>query len=233
MKQLHVNEIFTSIDGEVNRWGQGCISVFIRLAGCQMRCSYCDTERALDIKNSTPMSVAEISQLVIETGIDKVTITGGEPLTQGDSLSDLLWRLSVAGKNISVETNGGFIPSHRDQTLRNVDWVFDYKLPSSGMVHKRITDEDYVSLLSHRCRIKFVIKTDEDYNEAVRMYHFLRTKQFQPMPIAFSPMMGIFGAIEPEQLLFRMVRDKLFDVTFNVQIHRFIFRGGEDFLKMK
>ena len=103
---MRVNEIFRSINGEVNSIGQGSFCTFIRLAGCSLRCSYCDTEYAQDPKSGREMSVEEIITEVKNLGCRNVTITGGEPLDQRLDLHYLLQKLWFSKHNIVVETNG-------------------------------------------------------------------------------------------------------------------------------
>ena len=235
---LPVHEIFTSIDGEVNTWGQGAFTTFIRLAGCNMRFSYCDTPHALTVSESTPqMTVQEIvDKVLLSHPIQKVTITGGEPLLSPFELYALIQLLVNQGLNVSIETNGSLAPSQFLTALR-VNWVFDYKLPSSGMDKIRLEDSYFLRAIPARSWVKFVIKTEEDWeiacSMACAMYNAWKDLwndlKFFPK-IAFSPCMGVEGAITPEELVKRCVASGLFFVTINCQIHKFLFPKGERFL---
>ena len=123
---LQVNEIFESISGEAGWFPQGSWCTFVRLQGCNLHCQWCDTKKALDHFAGMKMSVDEI---VAQCKTPRVLITGGEPLMQIDGLEVLLEALiEKADKHVQVETNGSFsIPR-----WEGVEWVVDYKPPSSG-----------------------------------------------------------------------------------------------------
>src|SRR5210317_280287 len=107
--KLKIKEIFTSIDGEVNHLGQGYPSIFIRLADCNLNCSYCDTDYKLDPeqKLSTVNEIINHIQKIFP-GYNKVTITGGEPLVQLVEVSILIDELFKRDYHVSLETNGTF-----------------------------------------------------------------------------------------------------------------------------
>lgn len=227
--KLIVNEIFTSIDGEVNAWGQGCFSTFVRLAGCNIHCSYCDTEKALSRDAGVEMTTEQVVEKVLSAGCRKVTITGGEPLVQQEALMILVFELIHSGVNISIETNGTLFPvgwAHRYPQMLN--WIIDYKLPSSGMAARRMSDAEFVNLPKGSW-VKFVIATEEDWNETLR---FLAIAPAH-LKIALSPCMGTPGAISPEELISSCVQDKMFNVVINCQIHKFLLPDGEDFAAIK
>ena len=226
--KLIVNEIFTSIDGEVNAWGQGCFSTFVRLAGCNIRCSYCDTQKALLPNAGVEMSVDQVIAKIEKAVCRKVTITGGEPLVQREALEELVEKLTHHGYLVSVETNGTILPTVLATPLGSLNWIVDYKLPSSGMAVKRMPDADFMKLPSMSW-IKFVIATEEDWNETLR---FLAIAPAH-LKIALSPCMGMPGAISPEELISRCVEDKMFKVVINCQIHKFLLPDGEDFAAIK
>lgn len=225
--KLIVNEIFTSIDGEVNAWGQGRFSTFVRLAGCNIRCSYCDTEKAL-ASIGLQMSTDQVLDKIEKAGCRKVTITGGEPLVQREALEELIETLAHHGYLVSIETNGTILPTALATPLGSVNWVVDYKLPSSGMAATRMPDDDFAKLPSGSW-VKFVIATEEDWNEAI---DFL-AKAPGYLKIAFSPCMGGEFEISPEELISRCVEDKMFRVVVNCQIHKFLLPDGEDFAAIK
>ena len=138
---MKVIEIFDSIDGEGIRTGQ--CATFIRLAGCNLRCSYCDTVYSLFGEETpceyTEMTVDDIISKVNMT-YKRVTLTGGEPLVHTDS-AELVLKLTDIGCDVNIETNGavdivdflGKVPKSD-----NLFFTIDYKLPSSGMTDKMI-----------------------------------------------------------------------------------------------
>lgn len=226
--KLIVNEIFTSIDGEVNAWGQGRFSTFVRLAGCNIRCGYCDTVKALLPNVGMEMEVQQVVETIARGGCKKVTITGGEPLVQREAVELLIEWLAHNGFKVSVETNGTLPVYSLATQLGMVNWIVDYKLPSSGMAARRMPDDDFAKLPSGSW-VKFVIATEEDWNEAIS---FL-AKAPGYLKIAFSPCMGGDYEISPQELISRCVEDKMFRVVINCQIHKFLLPDGEDFAAIK
>ncbi|MHA2068578.1 MAG: 7-carboxy-7-deazaguanine synthase QueE, partial [Candidatus Thorarchaeota archaeon] len=127
---IKIYSIFRSIDGEVNRWCQGSMCTFIRFAGCNLNCNWCDTEYARDPRTGCNMGIHEIVQEAQRLKSKRITITGGEPYEQIDELEELVGTLYRNEFNISIETNGSHPPMWSG---RNPSHVVDYKLPSSGM----------------------------------------------------------------------------------------------------
>lgn len=153
MQQLRINEIFFSIQGEsVNA---GLPTSFVRLSGCPLRCTYCDTEYAF--KGGQRMSIDEIVAKVKAYATPYVTVTGGEPLAQPLSLT-LMQQLCDLGFHVSIETSGAFDISEID---KRVMVVMDLKTPSSGEVTKNLFSN--LAHLKHTDQIKFVIGTQADY----------------------------------------------------------------------
>ena len=124
---IPVIEIFRSIDGEGKF--SGCLASFVRLAGCNLRCRYCDTWYALKLKDGTPMSIDDVIKKVEEFGYKHVTITGGEPLIHDETLS-LVLSLLKKGFHVNIETNGSIDVSNF--LLDGVTITMDYKTESSG-----------------------------------------------------------------------------------------------------
>jgi 7-carboxy-7-deazaguanine synthase len=162
--KLNVQAIFNSLDGEVNGFnGAGELCTFIRLKGCPLRCRFCDTQYA---QEEFPLNEMEISDILnFSNLLDKVTITGGEPLFQKDGCKELIEKLASLGKRITVETNGSmalpFTRVDRISFSKNVRFVVDYKLPSSGVEEKMLAGL-FESLLETDV-IKFVISDYNDY----------------------------------------------------------------------
>lgn len=207
---MRVIEKFISIDGEGPT--AGALSVFIRFAGCNLRCAWCDTSYAWEAKHGEEMSAAEIADYVISTGIEHVTLTGGEPLLQTDIIS-LLARLT--DYQIHIETNGA-IPIDLYRLDDNIHFVIDYKLPASGM-------EDRMDLLNLELAgksdaYKFVIATERDLDRAieiVRKYELDTRTQ-----VYFST---VFGAIKPADVVERMKKERLCKIKLQLQLHKYIW----------
>lgn len=217
---LNIAEIFRSIDGEVNCWGQGVLTTFIRLQGCNLfpPCPYCDTKHAQDPdKVIHKLSVEDILKIIPE---GKVTITGGEPLLQKET-ERLITHLLVNYQNVSVETNGSILISRQIHSER-LSWIIDYKLhiPSKMCIDNfwKATSQDW---------IKFVIAKPEDFQCAVDIAQSLISGGCKAR-IAFSPVMKKditkWGIANPAQWLAEKIIEKqLWHITFNLQIHKLIW----------
>lgn len=204
---MKVCEIFTSIQGESSYAGLPC--TFIRLTGCNLRCSYCDTVYAYE--EGTELTEEEIIDEVRASGIKTIEITGGEPLLQGDVLH-LMRRLLDEGYTVLVETNGS-------QDIKGIDKraviILDIKTPGSGMSEEM----RLASLFSLRPNdeIKFVICDRRDYEWAKDF--IAKHSIFGKYTILFSP---AFGKMEPKELSAWIIRDRL-DVRLNLQLHKYIY----------
>lgn len=166
---LKVNEIFYSISGE-GRY-QGRPAVFVRLAGCNLRCSYCDTSYSQSECQGRLQSVSRILGIVSAEGnwrYPPVVITGGEPLVQ--DIAELVQALLKRGHPVEVETNGsisvppgGWIPWVLYN--RKFSICMDYKLPSSGASLEMLNDN--LGTLRSRDIVKFVVSDKEDFYYAM------------------------------------------------------------------
>jgi len=221
---MFVNSIFNSIDGEVNFYGQGMLTTFIRLQGCNLKCSYCDTSQAQD-KTKAPfkMTPTEIVKEVHRLQGNKVTITGGEPLEQRKELIRLVEifnRTRGYDFRVTIETNGS-------KSLKGISdmtsWVVDYKLPSSGM--ERFMNHEAFSYLGQQDVVKFVIQNKEDFNKAIQTIEeifgdFGKTDEFPVF--AFSP---VYKKLTPIRLLSWLNETsipKLYKTALNIQLHKII-----------
>lgn len=223
---MKVVEIFDSIDGEGIRAGQ--TAAFIRLAGCNLRCSYCDTLYALFGEDErceyTEMTVDEVLEKV-NTRFGRVTLTGGEPLLCDESV-DLVNRLTALGVEVNIETNGAVDIAEFSKKLNNTDNMFytiDYKLPSSGMTDKML----WSNFLSLRpCDVvKFVVGSDEDVSVMKPVMEKL-LEHYDTMPHIYAGV--VFGAYEPEKLVENIMREPIFkDIVFQLQIHKIIWSPNE------
>lgn len=204
-----VNEIFDSIEGEGKRAGE--LATFIRLTGCNLRCSYCDTGYAFS--EGTQMTVPDILGHV---HYSNVTLTGGEPLCQ--NVSDLIDRLK--SHVVNIETNGS-IPLQAFADYSNVFFTIDYKCGSSGM-----SDKMYLrnfSKLRKRDVLKFVVGSREDLEEAVDIYQKHHVRESGCL-VYVSP---VFGQIEPSCIVAFMKEKGLQKWRLQLQLHKFIWNPYE------
>lgn len=207
---LRINEIFLSLQGETSR--AGLPTVFIRLTGCPLRCSYCDTEYAF--YNGEWISISSVLDTVSRYGVQNITVTGGEPLAQKKCLL-LLSSLCDAGYSVSLETNGA-------QDLSEVDIrvikVMDIKTPGSGEVQKN--NWANLDFLTQKDELKFVLCDKADYQWAVKA--IIDYSLDQKCQILFSP---VYSKLDPALLASWVLRDRL-SVRVQIQLHKVLW--GEE-----
>lgn len=206
--KLTVNEIFLSVQGESTWAGVPC--VFVRLTGCDLRCSYCDTAYAFSEGKRRPL--AEVAAEALAFGVPLVEVTGGEPLLQPAALP-LMTALCDAGRTVLLETSGAHDIGRVDPRVHR---IVDLKTPSSGeSVKMRWANLDR---LTSRDEVKFVIGSREDYEWAR-----LKTREHalpeRVRAVLFSP---VFGKIAPASMVEWILADKL-EVRFQLQMHKFIW----------
>lgn len=204
---MKVCEIFASIQGESTYAGLPC--VFVRMTGCNLRCTYCDTTYAYE--EGAEMSEDEIIESIKSYGIKLVEITGGEPLLQKYVLS-LIERLLDDGFTVLLETNGSV--SIKDVDKRAVI-IMDIKTPKSGMFEKM--DLLNLKYLKASDELKFVVSDREDYKwvkDFIR-YYGLTDK----CKILLSP---VYDMLSPESLSKWIIEDRL-PVRLNLQLHKYIY----------
>ncbi len=209
---MRVSELFTSIQGESTYAGLPC--VFVRLTGCNLRCSYCDTRYSYE--GGVEMTAAEIIGRVKESGVGLVEVTGGEPLLQGGETTSLIFSLLEEGYKVLVETNGSL--SIRDMDRRAVI-ILDVKTPGSGMSGEM--DFSNFEHIKPSDEIKFVIcdRGDYDWSRQIISDHKLKGK----CVLLFS---AALGKLTPRQLAGWVLEDGV-DVRLNVQIQKYIFGPHE------
>lgn len=210
-----VNEIFCSIEGEGKRAGYPC--VFVRFAGCNLKCSYCDTSYAQDANEGKKMSVKEIADKVQSFGFNKVTLTGGEPLLQ-KNIFELVSELNARDMQVNIETNGSIGIYHMNCSRGGLFYTVDYKCPSSGMSHK-MNSETFSTLKSEDV-LKFVVGSKEDMEEALRIINIYNPR----CHIFFSP---VFGKIEPVEIVDFIKSHYLKNARVQLQLHKFIWDPQE------
>ncbi len=211
MSSLRITEIFYSLQGESNT--VGIPTVFIRLTGCPLRCTYCDTAYAFT--GGEKITLADIVKQTATYGTKYVTVTGGEPLAQVACI-DLIKELLDAGFIVSLETSGALDVSKVDK--RTVK-VLDFKTPSSGELSKNLYQN--IDFLTAKDQIKFVIGNDEDYEWSKKLVE--EHKLNDRCQILFSPVMGIQN---PTELAEKILRDKL-QVRFQVQLHKLLWDNAQ------
>ena len=152
-EKIRLTEIYQSIQGESSFVGKRCI--FVRLTGCNLRCSYCDTEYSF--YGGKNHSIGDILNIINDFNCNLVEITGGEPLLQKGVLS-LMTNLCDKGKTVLIETSG-----NRDISMIDprVHVIMDLKTPSSGESHNNRYEN--IKHLKTKDEVKFVIGSEEDY----------------------------------------------------------------------
>jgi len=209
-QSLRITEIFFSLQGEANT--VGLPTVFIRLTGCPLRCSYCDTAYAFS--GGEKLGIDEILRQVGLYNTRYVTVTGGEPLAQ-PACNPMMVRLLDAGYHVSLETSGALDVSTVDN---RVSKVMDLKTPSSGeMARNRYENIQY---LTARDQVKFVIANAADYQWAKQQLEQHRLPE--RCEILFSPVMDVMS---PAELAERILADQL-QVRFQIQLHKFLWNDA-------
>ena len=207
MNELRINEIFYSLQGEART--VGLPTIFIRLTGCPLRCTYCDTEYAFYERNT--LSFEEIVNTISQYKTPYITVTGGEPLAQAECTL-LLAELCDKGYDVSLETSGALDVSEVDSRVIK---VMDLKTPDSGEADKNLwTNLDY---LTPNDQLKFVICSRDDYDWAKTMMdlHGLNER----CQLLFSP---IHGELSPQDLADWILEDQL-QVRFQLQLHKYLW----------
>ena len=205
---LLINEIFYSIQGESVYSGRPC--VFVRLTGCNLRCSYCDTIYAYE--NGSEMEIEPIIKQVDSFRCPLVEITGGEPLIQPETPL-LIHSLLENGYEVMIETNGSLDISIIDNRCIK---IVDIKCPSSMESDKNNLEN--LKRMSMKDQVKFVIGTRKDYEYALEIIKLIPSG-FPGHHILFSP---VSGEIFPSQLANWILEDKL-AVRFHQQLHKIIW----------
>lgn|SRR5581483_725828 len=203
---MKVTEIFHSIQGESTLAGRPC--VFVRLTGCPLRCTWCDT--AYSFHGGTDMSIETIREQVRTYGCSLVEVTGGEPLHEPESFG-LITALCQDGYEVLVETSGAIDISPVDRRARI---ILDVKCPGSGMTDRM--DWENLSRLRPGDEVKFVLLDRGDYEWAreVMARHHLTNR-----PILFSP---VHGRLDPRELSEWVLADRL-GVRVQLQMHKYIW----------
>ncbi|NTV09370.1 MAG: 7-carboxy-7-deazaguanine synthase QueE [Zoogloea sp.] len=205
--RLRITEIFCSIQGESTR--VGLPTVFVRLTGCPLRCSWCDTEYAFH--GGETRELPDILADIRSHGVPTVCVTGGEPLAQ-KGCQALLSALCDEGYSVSLETSGALDISGVDP---RVSRIVDLKAPGSGEVAKnRFSNLDH---LTRHDELKLVLANEADYEWAKAQ--LAEHRLAERCEVLFSP---VQGSLSPASLAEWILRDRL-PVRMQVQLHKVIW----------
>lgn len=210
LAELRITEIFFSLQGEART--VGLPTVFIRLTGCPLRCSYCDT--TYSFTGGEKYTLTAIMQQVADYGAKYVCVTGGEPLAQPNCLP-LLTALCDAGYQVSLETSGALDISQVD---RRVSKVVDLKTPDSGEAHRNLYEN--MQHLTANDQIKFVICSRQDYQWAKFKIDEFQLNQ-RVSDVLLSPS---HQQQDPRELAEWILADKL-AVRLQVQLHKYLWNN--------
>ncbi len=211
--KIKVVETFVSLQGEGTRGGVPCS--FIRLAGCPMRCAWCDTVYARDPEAGEGRSVESLVSWAGEEGRPLVCVTGGEPLAQ-PATPRLLGALAGAGFEVVLETGGSFSTA---PTPPEVVVVLDVKCPSSGMAGRNLWDN--LDRLRSFDEVKFVLADREDYDYARKV--IADRSLIGRCAVLLSPAGGL---LDPSRLAGWILEDRL-EARLGLQLHKILWPGEE------
>jgi len=207
LSSLRITEIFYSIQGESSSVGHP--TVFVRLTGCPLRCTYCDTAYAFT--GGERIDLDEIEAQLRRYNTNYVTVTGGEPLAQPECL-ELLTLLADRGYRVSLETSGAMDISNIDDRVVK---VMDLKTPGSGEESRnRLQNLD---CLRQSDQVKFVVGSSNDYEWAKDKVKSYRLDE--RCEVLFSP---VTGQMLARELADRILNDQL-KVRFQVQLHKILW----------
>ena len=204
---MRLTEIFYSLQGEASR--AGLPTVFVRLTGCPLRCTWCDT--TYSFTGGEPATIESVLAEVGKYPARQICVTGGEPLAQKDCLP-LLAALCDAGYDVSLETSGALDVAGVDPRVAR---IMDLKAPDSGESARNLWRN--LDVLNQRDEIKIVVASRNDYEWARDV---LRERQLDRLcPVLLSPAGGL---IEPQSLADWILEDGL-NVRFQLQLHKLLW----------
>lgn len=211
--QLAVSEVFLSIQGESTWAGLPC--AFIRLAGCPLRCTWCDTAYAFE--GGRTVEVADAVCELAAFGCSLVEVTGGEPLAQPGAIP-LMQALLDAGNTVLLETSGA-LPI--DCVPAAVHRIVDIKCPGSGEAGGNLWEN--LDHLTERDELKLVVASRSDYEWARDAVRERRLDEIC-RAVHFSP---VLDAVSLDDLAGWILADRLFGVRLQPQLHRIIWPGAD------
>lgn len=215
--KLPMVEIFETVEGEGTR--AGFPTVFVRLFGCNLRCTWCDTPYSYPPEEAeSVLSIGEIVHAVQGYRSQNICLTGGEPLLYGDRSLALLEALAELPHiaDLHVETNGAvdLKPFVTRVASPKVRYVMDYKLPGSGEEERMLKSN--LALLRPQDELKFVVAHEEDYDAALRLLEDYPT---QALPL-FSP---VWESMPPARLVELLLAKGPAGAKLNMQLHKIIW----------
>ena len=214
---FRVIERFVSIDGEGPTSGE--LAVFIRFEGCNLRCTWCDTEYSWNGECAYERQTAEeIYDFIKRSGARNVTLTGGEPLLQ----KNMFQLLDILKEDdqllVHIETNGAIdLTTYKKRYAHtNIRYIVDYKLPGSGM--EKTMKQVNFDLVSKEDVYKFVIASEEDLHRAYQLttYYELPSRCL----VYYSP---VVESIEPRRIVEFMIENQLHSIRLQIQVHKVIW----------
>ena len=208
--RLRITEIFASVQGESSR--VGLPTVFVRLTGCPLRCTWCDTAYAFT--GGSTRTLDDILAEVARHGLRHVCVTGGEPLAQKGCLA-LLTALCDAGYDVSLETSGALDIAEVDARVAR---IVDLKAPGSGEVDKNRYENIPLLRASDEVKIVLADAADYDWARAQIATHALDRR----CSVLLSP---VAGELDPAELAEWVVRDRL-PVRFQLQLHKILWNDA-------
>ena len=221
---LKVNEIFVSIEGE--GLNSGLPTIFVRLFGCNLSCSYCDTQYACvgnEYRKYSIDDIAKYCELIRKfKSVSTITLTGGEPLLDPNAIT-LIKKLDELGFLINIETNGSIgletiKDLRKDKILKSTQIMMDWKMPSSGQYDKMKISN--LELLTEKDAIKFVVSTQQDLKELkaliINKYRFLKNK-----PHIYVS--AVFNKITHAEIVEYILANELTECRVQLQIHKYIW----------
>lgn len=215
MSKYKVVEQFASVNGEGQRAGQ--LAYFIRFAGCNLNCSYCDTKWANE--KNVPYEIKSEEELyndIKNVNIKNITLTGGEPLIQ-ENIDRLLKLLSKDMElNIEIETNGSIALDNFKSISDRISFTLDYKLPGCGM--EQFMNTDNYKLITKNDTVKFVVSDRNDLDVA-RMI----IEKYNLLEKTVVYLSSSFRDIKPEQIVDYMLENNMNEVRLQLQMHKYIW----------
>jgi 7-carboxy-7-deazaguanine synthase len=210
-------EIFETVEGEGTR--AGFPTVFVRLFGCNLRCSWCDTKYSYPPEQAGEvMTISQIIKEVQKYSSRYICLTGGEPLLYGEhSLALIQALLEIESlQDIHIETNGAIELGYYMENIDSpkVRYIMDFKLPGSGEMERMLHSN--FALLRAEDELKFVIANEADFATAVQV---LEQNPTAALPL-FSP---VWESMPPAKLVELMLEHKLSHVKLNLQLHKLIW----------
>ncbi|MBK7992951.1 MAG: radical SAM protein [Blastocatellia bacterium] len=207
---MRITEIYQSIQGESSFAGLPCI--FVRTTGCDLRCSWCDSEFAF--YGGKKLSLEQIIKKIQSFPIKLVELTGGEPLLQKD-IPILAYQLLELGYTVMIETGG-----HRDVSVLDtrVIKIMDIKCPASRESEKNLWSN--LDHLTPQDEIKFVIADRSDYEWVKDIINKYNLGRFR---LLASP---VYGKMQPQDLVEWILTDNL-PVRFQLQLHKYVWAADQ------